>query len=302
MKRMSCCVALMMCVVLLLPLFGLGEDAKTRFKIDSHYHYRNEPDFIRKTVEVYGKYNTMVCVLTPMQAIEVVRDAMKKYPETIIGYGSIKLDDPNALEQIDKFHQVGFKGIGEMSNPARDYNDAVYFPIYERIQRYGMHALFHTGVVARRNPDVPGGTGMAKMRPAFLDEVARRFPKLTVQGAHLGNPWYDEAAEAARWNPNLFFDITGSSLLKKKNHPEFWSDILWWRPSLETMHSPSAGDHAFDKIIFGTDEGPEGLLPNIERFDAFLRANSVPEEVQAKCWAGTVSRILGIGPKGSRKN
>jgi len=143
MKKMSCCVALMMAVVLLLPIFGLGEDAKTRFKIDSHYHYRNEPDFIRKTVEVYGKYNTMVCVLTPMQAIEVVRDAMKKYPETIIGYGSIKLDDPNALEQIDKFHQAGFKGIGEMSNPARDYNDAAYFPIYERIQRYGMHAVSH---------------------------------------------------------------------------------------------------------------------------------------------------------------
>jgi uncharacterized protein len=287
-------MAYALAILVLLPLSVQGEDAKTRFKIDSHYHFDSAPDFIRKTAEVYRKYNTMVCVLVPFPSIETIQRAMKQYPGVFIPYGSIRLDDPKALEQIDGFHQAGFPGIGELLFPARDYNDAAYFPIYERIQKYGMHVLFHTGIVARRNPEIPGSTGMAKMRPAFLDEVARRFPKLTIQGAHLGNPWYDEAAEATRWNPNLIFDITGSSLIKKQDHPEYWSEVLWWRPSLQSQHSPSAGDHAFDKIVFGTDEGPEGLLPNIERFDAFLKANHIPEEVQAKCWAGTMSRILGI--------
>ena len=276
---------------------GWGEDARTRFKIDSHYHLGSAPDFINKTVDVYRKYNTMVCVLIPVNAMEPIREVMKKNPGIIIPYGSINLDDPKAAEQIDAFHQAGFKGIGELSNPARDFNDPAYFPIYQRIQSHGMFVLFHTGVVARRNPDIPGGTGMAKMRPAFLDEVARRYPKLIIQGAHLGNPWYEEAAEAARWNPNLLFDLTGSSLLKKKDRPEFWSEVLWWRPSLQTLHSPNAGDHAFEKIVFGTDEGPDGLLPNIERFEAFLKANQIPEEVQARCWAGTMSRILGIESK-----
>ena len=159
-----------------------------------------------------------------------------------------------------------------------------------------MHILFHSGIVSRRNPDVPQTGGMAHMRPSFLDEIARRFPKLTVQGAHLGNPWYTEAAEAARWNPNLFFDITGSSLIKKKANPEFWGQILWWRPSLATMHSRSQGEHGFEKVVFGTDEGPKGLLPNIERFAAFLKANNVPKEVQKKCWSGTLCDILGIKP------
>jgi hypothetical protein len=49
----------------------------------------------------------------------------------------------------------------------------------------------------------------------YLDTLAREFPDLTLVGAHLGNPWYDEAAEAARWNPNLYFDMTGSTLVKK---------------------------------------------------------------------------------------
>jgi len=297
MKKLAWIGLIVMTLVALPPASGVGPDAKTRFKIDSHYHYENEPGFLEKTLQVYRKFNTMVCILTPIEELEKVQDAVRKNPDVLIPYGSIDLDDLGAIEEIDRFHAAGFKGIGELTKPARDYNDPSYFMIYQRIQQHGMVALFHTGIVNRTNPDQPGTTGMAKMRPAYLDEVARRFPKLNIQGAHLGNPWYDEAAEASRWNPNLLFDLTGSSLIKKKDRPEFWSEVLWWRPSLKTMHSPSAGDHAFDKIVFGTDEGPDGLEANIERFDAFLQANKIPEGVQAKCWAGTMARILGVAPK-----
>jgi predicted TIM-barrel fold metal-dependent hydrolase len=60
-----------------------------------------------------------------------------------------------------------------------------------------MHVLFHTGIVALRNPDVPQYSGMASMRPAYIEIITRAFPKLKVQGAQLGNPWYTEAAETA---------------------------------------------------------------------------------------------------------
>ena len=112
MKRITNCVAALLALALLPATTTLAQDAKTRFKIDSHYHYRDEPDFIKKTVETYRKYNTMVCVLTPIKALEVVKGAVKTYPDVIIGYGSISLDDPGALEQIDKFHAAGFRGIG----------------------------------------------------------------------------------------------------------------------------------------------------------------------------------------------
>ena len=38
---------------------------------------------------------------------------------------------------------------------------------------------------------------MARMCPSYLHTIARAFPNLIIQGAHLGNPWYDEAAEVA---------------------------------------------------------------------------------------------------------
>ena len=54
------------------------------------------------------------------------------------------------------------------------------------------------------------------MRPIYLDTMARLFPAWKIHGAHLGNPWYEEASMSCRWNPNLYFDLTGSTL-KKKN-------------------------------------------------------------------------------------
>lgn len=298
------CFALLL--ALLAPPPAPAQDAKTRFKIDAHYHYRDNPEFIPQTVETCRKYNTMVCLYTPIQGLERIREAAQKYPDVFIPMGSVRLDDPQALEQIEKFHKAGFKGIGELSRPQKDFHDKAYYPIYEKLQAHGMLAMFHTGIVARRDPSAPQpgvpqtGGGMTRMRPAFLDEIARFFPKLMIQGAHLGNPWYEEAAEAARWNPNLVFDLTGSSLIKKKDNPRYWGEVLWWRPSLATMHSPSAGEHAFEKIVFGTDEGSDGLLSNIERFETFLKANQVPESAQEKCWAGTMARILKVTPRKSK--
>jgi hypothetical protein len=283
-------------------LCAAGTDARqtaapspqTRFKIDAHYHFRDDPAFVKATVDVHRKFNTMVVALTQYEAIAHTTDYARQYPDVIVPFGSIRLDDPDVLRKIDAYHAAGFKGVGEILSPYHDYDSPEYFLIYERLQQYGMVALFHTGIVNRGRPEVPQMSGMARMRPAFLDTIARRFPKLNIVGAHFGNPWYEEAAEAARWNPNLVWDISGSSLLKKAAHPEFWGDVLWWRPDLSTRHSPASAGHAFHKMVFATDEGPEGLEANIQRFATFLDANGVPASVQEECWAGTMARLLGI--------
>jgi len=36
----------------------------------------------------------------------------------LIGFGDIKLDDPNVLPEIDRFHAAGFRALGEIfTNP-----------------------------------------------------------------------------------------------------------------------------------------------------------------------------------------
>lgn len=65
-------------------------------------------------------------------------------------------------------------------------------------------------------------------------------------------------------------------------------------PLAEDQALVDAGGRAFDTIVSGTDEGPDRLEANIERRDAFLQANNFPEDVQARCWSGTMARILDI--------
>lgn len=271
------------------------ESVAQRFKIDCHVHFRATPEAIKETVAVYRKYNTMACAMSGNTA--VLRDAAAEYPDVFIPFGSIRLDDPDVLKKIDEYHAAGFKGVGEISGPEHNYDDPIYDPIYSKLQDLGMVALFHTGIVARGNPDRPQNRSWGRMRPVYLDTIARKFPKLRINGAHMGNPWYEEAAEGARWSPNLVFDISGSSLFKKTNHPEYWGEVLWWRPGLNTRHSPPGTRHAFEKLVFATDEGPQGLVSNMERFQQMLDANKVPAESRDLMWSGTMAKVLGVTPR-----
>ena len=180
--------------------------------------------------------------------------------------------------------------VRKRRRPTRNWDDQQYFPLYARIQEKKLLALFHTGIAS--HGDTPQYTSMARMRPSFLDTITRAFPSLYVQGAHFGNPWYDEAAEAARWSPKLFFDLTGSSLIKKENNLAVFKDYLWWKGP--TAHSSPQAVYAFEKIVFGTDEPPEQLDADVARYEAMLDACGVPEPSRRKIFGETIATILGI--------
>ena len=267
-----------------------------RFVIDSHQHYRDDPAYIDTLLNVYRPRTAMACVLTPIRGLEIVRNAAAANPDVIIPYGYVNVDDPDTPAQIDRFAKAGFKGI-KMHRPKHDWDDFGYFPIYQKLQDLNLVALFHTGIVSG-NSDDPEPSSMARMRPSFLHTIARSFPKLRIQGAHLGNPWYDEAAEAARWEKNLYFDLSGSSLIKKEKNLTVFKDYLWWEGP--TAHSSPDAVYAFEKIVFGTDEPPENLDSVIARYEAMLNANHVPEVSRRRIYGETMARILGITPLNAR--
>ena len=78
------------------------------------------------------------------------------------------------------------------------------------------------------------------MRVTTLDNIARRFPKLTIIAAHLGNPDYAWAAEIGRWNPNLYFDLSGSTLIKLQENYQIFKSIFWWS-SVVSPHTRKSG-------------------------------------------------------------
>jgi uncharacterized protein len=266
-----------------------------RFIIDAHQHYQSTPDYVARLVKVYAERNAMACILTPMPGLEVIRKAAAQHPDVIIPYGQISVDDPNVLAEIKKFADAGFKGL-KMHRPKYNWDDFGYFPIYDKMQSLGLVALFHTGIVAGSNTDEPEPSSMARMRPSFLHTIARSFPRLVIQGAHLGNPWYDEAAEVARWEKNIYFDLTGSTLIKKAKNLAVFKEYLWWEGP--TAHSSSDAVYAFEKLVFGTDEPPENLDACLARYEAMLDACGVPEASRRKIYGETMARLLGIKVKG----
>ncbi len=260
------------------------------FIIDSHTHYSREPGYEKSFLAVYGKHHAMACLLIDMKDLDRGIAFAKAHPDRVIPYAAIDIDSRTALEDIRKAHAMGYKGLGELFAVHQwNYDDPKYDPIWALAQELGMPVAPHTGILANGM--------MARMRPSFLATIASRFPKLKIHAAHFGNPWYEEAGEATRRNNNLFFDISGSSLIKKEEDPAYWKQFLWWTPYLGKAHMPGDAVPAFEKLLFATDEPPGAFEENIRRFNKMLDACGVVSETRAKCYGLTLARMHGIQTK-----
>lgn len=284
--------------ILLIVLTGAPFPAAAQTRppsiIDCHVHYNGDPAFLQKLLDKLDSVNGMAfLIVTPVQ-IKTAEPFLHQHPDRLVGLGSIDPDDPQAIEQIDQFHSLGFRGLGELENPRKDYNDPAYWPIYARAEKYRMIVLFHTGISARNTPNIPADVSVDRQRVTSLDGIARHFPGLTLIGAHMGNPEYAFAAEIGRWNPNLYFDLSGSSLIKLQNNYAIFRSIFWWS-GVQSPHTPKSSASAFEKLVFGSDVF-EGDLPEFDRalarYHKMLDACDVPAQAQQNIFSGTLWRVL----------
>ena len=271
----------------------LGETPSPKL-IDSHVHHNGSTQLLTQLAGRLEAAHGMALLITAPKDLDQVIGFMKQHPGLLIGLGEVQLDAPDVLEIIDRFHAAGFRGLGEITSPKYAYDDRRYWPVYERAEAHGMILLFHTGIVNRPRPDVPSDISSDRMRVTTLDLIARRFPKLTIIGAHLGNPDYAWAAEIGRWNPNLYFDLSGSTLIKKEQDYSFFRSVFWWT-NTASPHTPKGTASAFEKIVFGSDvfNGEiEEFDRELDRYHRMLDACGVPAEAQANIFAGTMWRVL----------
>lgn len=262
--------------------------------IDCHIHYNGDPEFLRKLLTKLESVNGMAFILVPPADLSTAKPIIDANPGRLVGFGSIDLDDGRAVELVDQFHAAGFRGLGELENPLKNFDDPSYWPIYERAEKYGMILLFHSGIVMRTNPDVPVNVSVERMRVTVIDLVARRFPGTTIIVAHLGNPDYAWAGELVRWHPNMFLDASGSSLIKLQSNYKFLNSIFWWT-GVESPHSPKSSASAFEKLVFGSDVFGGDLEEfdlALARYHKMLDACGVPQKSQENIFSGTMWRIL----------
>jgi hypothetical protein len=291
MSRWSSWIAVLGLLLLSSSTFAQSHAPKL---IDVHVHYDGEQGFLEKLLDKLNAADGLAFLLTTPQGFPQASKFIREHPDRLIGFGDIKLDDPNALSEIDRFHQAGFRGLGEITTTQKNYDDPAYWPLYDRADKYHMILLFHTGIVNRLHPEQPANISFDRSRVTRLDLIARHWPRLTIIGAHLGNPDYAEAGEIGRWDPNLFFDVSGSTLIKKKDDYGFFRSIFWWT-GVVSPHTPASGTSAFEKIVFGSDVfgGDLGEFDlALQRYHEMLDACQVDHSAQEKIFSGTMWRIL----------
>lgn len=224
-------------------------------QIDAHVHSDGSPEHIKGLLEACDKVGTDKAIVfntnrSMEKPNEKLMKAAERNPDRLIPFAHL-LPDTHTPSDIERFKDMGFVGM-KVIRTRKCYDDHSYWPLYETAANQRMPILFHLGIVARH--DNAFDVNSNRMRPIHLDAICRAFPKLHVHGAHLGNPWYEEASMSARWNANLWFDLSGSTL--KKKTPEFLDGLLWWHRG----NHPYKGHkkkHPYSKILFGTDVANE---------------------------------------------
>lgn len=266
--------------------------------IDYHHHLQKEDGYAEKLIAAMDEHGVdKVCLsglgigagraakeqnefglgdLSPTN--DDVTAAFKQFPDHIIPIGVLNLgrDTP---ETVDKLKAKGFRGLKIIRPPAA-YNDDAFMPVYERAEALELPVLFHTGMVLVTEFDAEDDVCSMRMSPMTLDRVARRFPRLHITLAHMGMPWFDEAAVMARFHPNVYLDITASpNGWRGRMAPCDFSRLLYWK-------------NAFDKLIFGTDVRCETIGSAIYDQRRIFDMLNLPEETHKNFYYRNAAKAL----------
>jgi predicted TIM-barrel fold metal-dependent hydrolase len=237
-----------------------------RGALDAHNHLFAEDGYVERHIEAAercGMRSTVVSGLGPQWGHldnAGVLGAAESFPDRLIPLCFVQLGRDKA-GRVDEAASQGFRGLKITQSPF-PYDDERAWPIYARAEELGLPILFHCGVMAH----LPGVYSSADyMRPMRLDGVARRFPGLRMQIAHLGVPEYEVATTLARIVPNIYVDMSGSvrGWLAAKT-PEFLAGLFYW-PSWHR------------KLLFGTDVRHELLAASVAQHTALLAGPGLSE-------------------------
>lgn len=227
--------------------------------IDAHVHtsFFTRPDFKKYEGINKGLTFTKAGLLAEMEKNDVVHVVTPTATRTDPGlieeaqFGKIKHKritilaglnpgslTPAVLKRAEQYLQDGT--IGGFKIYLGYYHVGINFPGYKPFfrlaQKYGAPVLIHTGDTFYKT---------AKLKyshPLTVDDVAVDFPDTTFVMAHLGYPWFLDAAEVLYKNDNVYADLSGLTLGPK--YPTHLRQRLLG--AIEYVENP-------EKFLYGTD-------------------------------------------------
>ncbi len=196
----------------------------SRFLIDSHVHLNNYHESTRRPTQenVADLYDKMrdtgvdhVVVITSYRvdvdrpAVEDLVDHLHEDPRSTVVEGlRWRGDERTDLFSMEERIRDGIvRGI--KLYPGYDHypiNDPSLESVFRIAAKYDVPVMIHTG-------DTYAKTAKVRMaHPLLVDDVAVDYPEVKFVMCHLGNPWFQDAAEVLYKNDNVYADISGLTL------------------------------------------------------------------------------------------
>lgn len=161
-----------------------------------------------------------------------VLEAMKAYPDTIIGFYGV--DPYKRMPGLRAFRKAveedGFAGASIDADICRlPLNDARFYPLYTVCCELDVPIIMTTGPAPM--PRIP----MCNTRPVLIDSVAADFPELRIVMSHAAWNFPYEALATVFRNENVFMDISDMTM------------NMWI-----SLYVPVINTRLADKIFFGS--------------------------------------------------
>jgi uncharacterized protein len=201
-----------------------------------------------------------------------------RHPDTFIqAWGAV---DPllgvgacaSAEEAVRSYGVLGFHFHPITGHFAVD--DVALAPLFETIAGLGVPVMIDVGTTGM-GAGLPGGMGarLEHARPLAVDNLAARFPGLTIVAAHPGWPWIEEMTAVALHKGNVYWELSG------------WAP-KYFPPSLRA----DIRGRLRDKIMFGSDHPSMPYSRVLDEWDAL----GYDEPVMHQVFHENAERVLGL--------
>lgn len=190
-----------------------------------------------------------------------ISQCVGEYPDKLYGFGAMHPEYENISAEVERIIALGLRGI-KLHSDFQGFNidDERAFPIYEAAEGR-LPILFHVG-----------DPRSDRSSPERLLRVVKRFPRLTVIGAHLcGWTCWERGAE--------LFEQSGV-------YADCSSSLYALAPDTAAEYIRRIG---MDRVMWGTDYPMWGAREELERFYRLPLTESERESILCK----NVLRLLG---------